>query len=184
MALLLLPLRRFTLGLLIATAASLPACSSDKTPTASSALGSDVIREGTTTAVALDEFLGTPADSWAWAGGQFLTPSDQAVLPATTPQTFTWQADGTTPPADTDVLVPNEQQGQTFLLVFSTPADPKLLRVFTSLTSYTPSAAAWQKLVRAGAPITLSISSATFENDQLTGDGGPHIGQTIQLTIQ
>jgi len=184
MAPLLLPVRRLTLGLLIATAAGLPACSSDKTPTASNALGSDVIREGDTTSVALDEFLGTPADSWAWAGGQFVTPSDQDVLSAATPETFTWQADGTTPPPDTDVLVPSEQQGQTFLLVFSTPADAKLLRVFTNLTSYTPSSAAWQKLVRAGTPITLSITSATFENDQLTGDGGPHNGQTIQFTIQ
>jgi hypothetical protein len=184
MAPLLLPIRRLTLGLLVATAAGLPACSSDKTPAASNALGADVIREGNTTSPALDEFLGTPADSWAWAGGQFVAPSDQAVLPADMPAAFSWQADGTTPPPDSDVLVPSEQQGQTFLLVFSTPSDAKLLRVFTSLTSYTPSAAAWQKLVRAGTPITLSITSATFENDQLTADGGPHNGQTIQFTIQ
>jgi hypothetical protein len=168
----------------ISALACLPACSSDKTANESNSLGSDVVREGTTTTVALNEFLGTEADDWPWAGGQFVTPVDQDILPADAAEMFSWQADATLPPDPKDTLDPTKQQGQTFLLVFSTPNNAKLLRVFTNLTAYTPSATAWQTLVAAGEPITLNITSATFENDQLTGDGGPHTGQTLTFTIQ
>jgi hypothetical protein len=168
----------------ISAVACASACSSDKTANESSSLGSDVVRDGTTTTAALNEFLGTEADDWPWAGGQFVTPMDQAVVPADPVEVFTWNADSTDPPDPSDTLDPAKQQGQTFLLVFSVPSNPKLLRVFTNLTTYTPSADAWQKLVSAGEPLTLSITSATFENDKLTGDGGPHSGQTLTFTIQ
>jgi hypothetical protein len=151
---------------------------------ASDTLDADIIREGSTTNAALKAFLDTPADDWPWAGGQFVAPKDQASLAADTAETFTWMADSTDAPAPSDVLAPDQQQGQVFMLVFSTPEGAQVLRVFTSLTEYTPDAAAWAKLVAIGAPITLSITSATYENDQLTGDGGPHHGQTLTFTIQ
>ena len=164
--------------------ACMPGCSSDKTANESNSLGSDVVRDGSTTTAALNEFLGTEADDWPWAGGQFVTPMDQDVLAPDTAEVFTWKADSTDPPDPKDTLDPKKQQGQTFLLVFSIPSNAKLLRVFTNLTTYTPSDVAWQKLVSAGQPITLSITSATFENDLLTSDGGPHSGQTLSFTIQ
>jgi hypothetical protein len=110
---------------------------------------------------------------------------DQDVLPADAPETFTWAADVTFTSDPSTTLSPTKQQGQVFMLAFSTPSNPKLLRVFTSLFAYTPSAAAWQTLVSAGAPITLGITAATFENDELPGDdGGPFIGQPVTFTIQ
>lgn len=74
--------------------------------------------------------------------------------------------------------------GSAFFLVFSSPSSPQLLRVFTDKTSYTPDAADWQKLVAAQATITLSVTSAVFENNLLTADGGPFTGQTLTFTIQ
>jgi hypothetical protein len=70
-----------------------------------------------------------------------------------------------------------------YLLVFSTPSDPKLLRLVTTNTSFTPSAAAWQKLTSATEPVTLKLVSGTFENDELTAEGGPHQGQALNLTF-
>ena len=180
-------LRSFGLGIALLAAACVSACSSDGSQSQSSdSLHPDIIREGTTTSPALNEFLGIAPDDWGWAGGQFQAPMDMDVLPAATPETFTWQADPTAPPGANDVLDPSKQQGQVFLLIFSAPSsDAALLRVFTSLTSYTPDADAWQKLVAAGSQsITLSVTSGTFENDQLTSDGGPHAGQVIHFTIQ
>ncbi|HWZ93171.1 MAG TPA: hypothetical protein VNW92_30135 [Polyangiaceae bacterium] len=168
----------------LSAAACLPACSSDNTANQSDPLSADVVREGQTTTLALDQFLRTTGDDWGWAGGTFDTPADGAVLPAATPTAFTWHADPTSGPNPNDTIVASKQNGQAFMLVFSSSSDPKLLRVFTSLTSYTPDAKAWQKLVAAGGPISVNVTSATFENDLLTSDGGPHIGQTISITLQ
>lgn len=182
-----LAFKRFggTAGLISAGACVL-GCSSnpERASNASPSLTEGIVREGDTTGPALAEFLGTPGDDWGWAGGQFDAPADQAMLPAATPAAFAWHADPTTAPSPSDVLLPTEQNGQAFLLVFQSPNHPNLLRVFTSLTSYTPGAAAWQELVVAGEPISLSVNTATFENDQLTPDGGPYVGQTITITVQ
>jgi len=162
------------------------ACASDKSNAQSNPLTENIVQEGTTTPAALNEFLGTMADDWSWAGGQFQTPHDMAVLPADTPATFTWHADATSSPGANDVLDPSKQQGQVFLLAFTVPSSEKpVLRVFTTLMSYTPDATNWAKLVSADSEtFTLNVTSATFENDQLTSDGGPHTGQTIHFTIQ
>ena len=167
----------------LALCLALAACSSDKGANESNPLTSGIVREGSTTSTALNEFLNTPGDNWGWAGGQFDNPKDEALLPPDPAATFAWHADPTTPPDPKDVLSPSKQNGQAFMLLFSTGKEPKLLQVFTSLTSYTPDAAAWGKLVANGDPISLNVTSATFENDLLTADGGPHIGQTILITI-
>jgi hypothetical protein len=73
--------------------------------------------------------------------------------------------------------------GQATLLVFSTDADPKLLRVFTSETSYTPTDATWRKLVDAKAPITLSLTGAAFEQNRLAQGTQPRLGTPYQFTI-
>jgi hypothetical protein len=169
---------------LVAGAACAFGCSSSNATSESDPLSVGIVREGTTTNAALKAFLDAQADEWPWAGGQFVTPVNQAVLPAATPEVFSWTAVATDGPDAGDTLLPSEQQGAVFLLVFSTPSNAQLLRVFTSLTAYTPDATAWQTLVGAGGTITLSITAATFENDQLTGDGGPHNGEIITFTIQ
>ena len=179
------PLFRVALVTLLATA--LPAvsgCSSDASPAAAPALDtSDVVREGVVTEGQLRAVLANAPIEWAWAGGSFDTPLDTATVPSGAPFEFTWQSDQTEdPPA---AGAPNDLD-MVHLLVFSTPSKPKLLRVFTSLDSYTPDAAAWQTLndVGEGEVITLSLTSATLIGDGLTGNGGPFIGQQLTFSIE
>ena len=173
-------------SLSLAAAAGVSACSSDSATASTelNPLASDVVRDNTTTVASLNAFLVSEADDWAWAGGQFSAPLDQAVLPAATPEVFTWDADATDPPPVGDKPVASKQNGQVFFLVFSSASNPRVLRVYTASKTYTPSDAAWQSLVAVGGPITVTITSATFDNDVLTGDGGPHTGESITFTIQ
>jgi hypothetical protein len=73
--------------------------------------------------------------------------------------------------------------GTATYLRFSVDADPKLVEVFTGATSYTPAADAWEKMTGAGAPITLTMVSATFEQDRVVQDGGPVAGSVITFTV-
>jgi hypothetical protein len=57
--------------------------------------------------------------------------------------------------------------GHATFLVFSTDANPKLLRVFTGETSYIPTQPLWQTLVDAHAPITLTLIGAEFEENRI-----------------
>jgi hypothetical protein len=73
--------------------------------------------------------------------------------------------------------------GTATYLVFSTGADPKLVRVLTSETSYTPDQASWGKLTSAGTTITLTLMGAEFENNRVVQGGGPFKGSSIQFTV-
>lgn len=73
--------------------------------------------------------------------------------------------------------------GPAAFLVFSTASDPKLVRVFTSLTSYTPSQATWDKMIAANAEITLSLIGAEFDNNRIADSGGPFQGTKFVFTI-
>ena len=73
--------------------------------------------------------------------------------------------------------------GNATYLVFSVDSDPKLVRVFTGATSYTPAQEAWDKMVAAGKPITLTLISAIFEDNRIVPDGGPFTGSTTQFTV-
>lgn len=73
--------------------------------------------------------------------------------------------------------------GPTTFLVFSTASDAKLVRVFTGLTTYTPSQEAWDKLAAAGSEITLSLIGATFDNNRVADGGGPFKGTVTKFTI-
>lgn len=169
----------FRLALVAVLAAALPvipACSSDDSPAAT-------VHEGTVTNGQLHAVLSTEAQEWAWAGGSFHTPNDGDVLPSDTPFTFSWQSDTTVdPPA---AGAPDDLQ-MVHLLAFSTPTESNLLRVFTSLDSYTPDTAAWETLKKAGksGPVTLSLVSATLQGDGLVVDGGPFVGESITFTVE
>jgi hypothetical protein len=172
------------LALVAALATMLPAfsaCSSDSAPAVDTSTA-DVVREGNVTDGQLRAVLDNAAQDWAWAGGQFDAPSNKDVMASDTAFEFAWHADPTEPsdggaPGDMDMV---------HLLVFSTPSEPNLLRVFSTLGSYTPDAAAWQKLIDAGtsSAITLSLTSATFSGDELTAEGGPFVGQELSFTIE
>jgi hypothetical protein len=73
--------------------------------------------------------------------------------------------------------------GTGTFLVFSTDTTPNLVRVFTSNTTYTPSADAWGKMTSAGKPITLKLVSAIFESNRVAQDGGPFAGSTTTFTV-
>ncbi len=179
------PFYRFAFAAVLS--AALPAasaCSSDKA--SSSAVDVDmsgVVREGLVSDDQLRVVLANPPLDWSWAGGQFDAPADKATLSSSTPFVFAWHAD---PTEDTPAAGAPDDFEMVHLLEFSTPSKPQLLRVFSSLDSYTPDAAAWQTLHDAaqGEAITLSLTSATFQNDGLTPNGGPFIGQQLTFTIE
>jgi hypothetical protein len=170
-------------SLLLAALAATPnivACSASDSSTDQNASTAGVVLEGDATAAQLNTVLERKALDWAWAGGQFDTPDDQATLAAETPALFSWTSD-----------LPDFAEGgatgdavTTYLLTFSAAGTDKLLRVFTTLTQYTPDTATWQKLVAAGQPITLSITTATFLGADLPQGGGPFSGQTLSFTIE
>ncbi|WP_437275583.1 hypothetical protein WME90_30600 [Sorangium sp. So ce375] len=74
--------------------------------------------------------------------------------------------------------------GRAYFLVFATAERELLLRVFTTKLSYTPDAAAWDKLRAAGAPITVSVINAVFENNRIVQGGGPFSGEPLTFSIQ
>jgi hypothetical protein len=139
-----------------------------------------VVLEGDASAAQLDTFLQQKARDWAWAGGQFDAPRDDATLAANPALTFAWHAD----PADFAQGGAAGEVVMTHLVLFSTQGQPDLLQVFSTLSEYTPDALHWQKLVDAHDPITISLTTGTFVGDDLPEDGGPFIGQTLTFTIE
>ncbi|WP_437808016.1 hypothetical protein [Sorangium sp. So ce1078] len=73
--------------------------------------------------------------------------------------------------------------GRAYFLVFSTAEREGLLRVFTTKLSYTPDAAAWEKLRAAGAPLTVSVLNAVFENNRIVQGGGPFTGEPVSFSV-
>ena len=180
--------RPFHKPLLIAllAAPNLFACSSsddlglhDSHPGRISADG--VVLQGLASEAQLSTFLDREPRDWAWAGGQFDLPEDEATLAADIPQAFTWHAD----PADfTRVDAAGDAAVMTHFLDFSGASSGGLLRVFTTLPQYTPDTAAWRTLVDAAEPITLSLTTGSFVGAELPEDGGPFIGQSLTFTIE
>jgi hypothetical protein len=174
-----------------------PACSSSTdTGMSSNPLTAGVVRQGSVTDAALIQMVSTEADDWGWAGGVFDTPAadptttSAATISASEPFTFTWHADPTDSSSDAgagNTPVGSGLSGMAYLLVFSTPGNAKLLRVFTTEPTYTPDAAAWSSLLAAAAaestPLNVTLTTATFASDVLNPEGGPHKGQTLVLTI-
>ena len=71
--------------------------------------------------------------------------------------------------------------GKGYLLAFRTlDTNQALFRVFTSLTSYTPDAAAWGKIAT-GTWTQLQVVSASFSGDRLVGS--PIDGQLVKFCI-
>ena len=74
--------------------------------------------------------------------------------------------------------------GTAYYLVFSDADSKPLLQVFTTGTSYTPEAADWQRLAEAPQPLSLAITSAFFEANDIPADGGPFVGGIFPFTIE
>lgn len=73
--------------------------------------------------------------------------------------------------------------GTATFLVFSTSKDPKLVRVFTDQTTFTPGQETWDKLAAAGGEITLSLVAADFDNNRIADGGDPVQGTKLTFTI-
>ncbi len=175
------PLRSLLLLALAATPALTACASSDQSHSQPEPVStSNVVREGDASAAQLAVFLQIKARVWAWAGGQFDTPDENATLAADTPPTFAWHAD----PADFAQGGAAGEVVMTHLLSFSTPSQPGLLELFTTLSEYTPSALAWQKLIDTREPITLSLTTGSFVGAALPEEDGPFIGQTLTFAIE
>jgi len=74
--------------------------------------------------------------------------------------------------------------GTAYFLAISDADAKAQLRVFTNKASYTPAAGAWEALARAAQPLTLEISSAFFDDNDVTADGGPFVGGRFEFRIE
>lgn len=59
----------------------------------------------------------------------------------------------------------------------------RLLRVLTSDQKLTPAQAEWDAMAAAAQPITIKLTSAIFEENRVSADGGPFAGSTVEFTI-
>lgn len=74
--------------------------------------------------------------------------------------------------------------GAAYLLVFSTTTNDKVLRIFTTQTSYTPATAEIDKLKGvANENIRVQITNAQFDENRIAQDGGPFQGTQITINL-
>lgn len=158
---------------------------------------SDVIYEGGATDEALVALLAHTPVGGPDDGAKFVSPTDGASLPAASPYAFSWtavvaRATPTWPERALDLLLGGVRtayahgapiSGRAYFVVFQTPTNAKLLRVFTTNLAYTPDAAAWQRLVDAGA-FTVVIGDAIFDENKVAADGGPFVGPPISVSVK
>lgn len=170
----------------------------------------DVVYKGETTDEALQQLIDAPVKDNAAKAPVFDSPAEAAELPAATAAKFSWHAGssaalpsapslrfaGRTNPSFSSPLAelfgPERAahahgapfNGTAYWLVFSTAKDAKLLRVFTADTTYTPDAATWDKLTKAGETITVTIKSGIFDTNDLAADGGPWAGTPVKFTVK
>ena len=189
-----------------------PACGSDgpapsgETPATSSAkaTASGVLLTGGTNEAALSLILDATAVSDAKKGANVSWPDTDETLPASKPFLFWWRPatasiDGLPPP--TKDRTPRRHpfafgpersawaqasplSGRVYLAVFSTAANPKLLRIFTTEMSYQPDTAAWKTLCDAQAPITLTVTTAVYDQGRLVPGKEPTSGDAVTFTIK
>jgi len=127
----------------------------------------DVVLEGGASSRALERLVSATHITDPARAAVIDSPSPEADLPHYPIATFAWHQEGSIPPG----------RWSGHLLVFAIDADPALLRVFTSKSSYTPDEAAWETLGSVGTWTTLTIVSGAFdEDDEIAVDGGPFTG--------
>jgi hypothetical protein len=73
--------------------------------------------------------------------------------------------------------------GYGTLLSVTSTSNPKLARVFTGDSTWTPSAAVWEAIVDAGGTLTVTLVGADFEQNRIAEGGGPFDGSTTTFTI-
>jgi hypothetical protein len=164
---------------------------------------SDVVYQAQANDEALEQLVDAPARIDPTRAAVFTAPLDGDVMQADLPR-FTWRDASVTgrqgppsPPAGwrqhyrlpigamrSAAAHGPSVNGRAYYLVFSTPEDAKLVRVFTTENFYEPDIVELTKLQLAGGPITLRIVTAIYDNSHLAADGGPYVGETVHFSIQ
>lgn len=160
----------------------------------------DVVLDNTS-----DEALASLIDAGALSdptkARTFDAPAANATLGAT-PFAFAWRAPGTsaaTPGAPAKATARFDLgpalglrdawahgpavHGKAYLLTVSSPTNPKLFRVFTTKTTFTPAAAAWASIVAGGGSRTATVTMGIFDDSNLAADGGPFAGQPVAFQV-
>jgi len=162
----------------------------------------DVVYEGKATDEALQRLLSTSATEDLTGPPEFSVPSNNAVIPESTWPTFTWKlrstATGRNPAKRPDIRRTQRfawgaertahahgtpVNGRAYYLLFANAAGEPVLRVFTTASSYAPSGDPWQKLVNAGGPITATLTTALYEDNNIVPNSGPNRGPSIAFTV-
>jgi hypothetical protein len=167
----------------------------------------DVVFQGGADGVALDQLLAATPKMDAARAPVIDSPPNDTLVPAATAPTFKWHLPGATA-ARAPALLPAARpaspswlrelvgperaaradelamNGNGYLVLFSTSETPRLLRVFTTGTSYTPDAKAWKTLVSAGTWTNVVVVAGAFADDQLVADGGPVESASIAFCVE
>jgi hypothetical protein len=189
------------------------ACVSSTESTSGDALDpsvADVVLEGNATGKAAVSLLAATPISGAALRPRIVSPPPDTVALASQVVTFSWEPGGSTarhvPPTPrllpeerplvpawlTELLgperaaaaAPSALRGTGYFLLFSTDEAPRLLRVFTTDTSYTPDKKAWDTLVSAGMWTKLTLVSAMFSGDAVLPATGPFVADPIEFCIE
>lgn len=190
--------RTAALATVLTVAGYLVACDSHDDPAIPGL--ADVVYGGETSDEALELMLDASPTVSATRGAQFDSPVEGAALPAA-PTALTWHtlSVAQTEPANqaprlaqtdwhrwlgvTEALAHGAPLlGKAYFLVVSSAKDAKLLRVFTTSATYTPSTVQWNKLKGVG-QLTATVTTATFDANKLAQDGGPFAGTPVHFTV-
>ena len=73
--------------------------------------------------------------------------------------------------------------GKGYWLVVTDAKNARILRLFTTLTSWTPDAVAWQRLQAAGGNLAITVTMGVFDDNKLASDGGPFASKTVHFKV-
>jgi len=205
-----MPLRSLWLALVLAPLSA--ACSddsSDKANPPSESGADDVVFAGGTTDEALEQLLDRTAKDVAAERLVIDSPEADAVLNASEPALLAFHGGSTsrgvrplhyTAPSwkdrawtDLKQLFGPERAAHAhgtpysdtaYFLVIDDAKGASGLRVFTGETSYEVDSATWSALAEVPQPLTLTIVSAFFEENDIPADGGPFVGADVQFSIE
>jgi len=160
---------------------------------------SSVLLQGLATDEGLTTFVAAPSRDDATRGPALTSPASGAKVAGTSPAMFAWAA-------PTALVAPAQQRRERFVtpipfgpmreahahgavmsgrayLLTLTSGTTNVVQVFTTNTSYTPDADAWQRLVNAKS-IAATIATAFFDNGNLIQGSGPFVGAATTFTVE
>jgi len=197
------PIRLIILVLCVSFVSYVGACTDTHSDAADTGnpLTADVAFDTHANDEALDLLLDASPTDIASKAAIFDSPTDAAALDKGVAVAFKWHtgatADSQNPGTIRHKFQPIWQfgvpaayahgptlNGKAYFLVVSSTADAKVLRVFTTATTFTPNSEQWTKITKASGTLTAIITTAVYDNDKLASDGGPFSGKPITFTIK